>query len=177
MMRNSLIRPGVTAAVLAVCLCQSLRGAQPPGDKTQHVVDVSLNQDGLLVGQVVNPQGGCLGGERVYVHGKDHLVATTETDREGYFRVDGLGGGIYQVLTAGASRTYRIWRPGMAPPMSQRAVLVVAAEETVRGNGCFPCFGALRFWLSDPCFTAGLVGAGVAIPVIIHNTQRPPASP
>ncbi|OHB70027.1 MAG: hypothetical protein A2V70_18425 [Planctomycetes bacterium RBG_13_63_9] len=168
-------------AVVGFCLPQSLLAA-PPGQMPA-AVDVTLGEGGVLAGQVVDPQGSALAGASVSLWERNRQVAATTTDRNGCFSVSGLHGGVYHVAAAGRHGLYRLWNPGMAPPSSRQGTLLVAPGQTVRGKDCglgnlgLPRGGALCFWLSHPCVLAGIAAAAIATPIIIHNTDKPPASP
>ena len=161
----------VSLAVLGFCLPQSVLAAGVAADQTSAVVDVALADGGVLLGQVVDPQGMSLERVPVLLRDRDRETATTKTDASGYFAIRGLRGGVYQVVAPNGHGTFRLWAPGTAPPLSQQGALVVTGRETVRGQ--LPGFGALTFWLSNPWVVAGVVATAVAVQVAIHNAERP----
>lgn len=170
MRRVRIIRPALVAlAVLGFCLPQPMLAAvDGPAPTTG---DVALADGGVLLGQVVDRQGASLARVTVSLRGTDGRMAVTETDSGGYFSIGGLRGGAYEVLAAGGRGKFRLWTPGNAPPKSRKGVLVVGGRRTVRGQ--YPQFGALGFWLSNPWVLAGVAAAAVAVPIAIHNAQRP----
>ena len=155
-------------AVLGLCVPQSAFAAAASVNRAPAVTDVVLMDGGVLVGQVVDPQGVALAKVPVSLRGRDREVARTATDRNGYFAVRGLHTGVYQLVGAKSHRAYRLWTPGNAPPMSQRGALLVAGEDTVRGQA-----GSLAFWLANPWVVAGVLATAVAVPVVVHNAERP----
>lgn len=160
----------VSLAVVGFCFPQPLSAAGAVPDQRPVVIDVALMDGGVLLGQVVDPQGASLKGVPVSLRDRDREVAAAKTNDGGFFAVRGLRGGVYQIVAAEGHGAYRLWTPGTAPPSSQQGALVVAGRQTVRGQ-----FGggALRFWLANPWVIAGIVATAVAVPVAIHNAQRP----
>ena len=160
-------------AVAGCCLPQTALAAQPADRPSSVVTDVALQNGGVLLGQVVDPQGSALSAVSVSLHSGDQQLGANQTDGSGYFVFRGLRGGTYQLVAAKGHGVFRAWAPGTAPPSAQQGALLVAGEETVRGQ-----FGQLKFWLSNPWVIAGFVTAAVAIPVALYNTgEKKSASP
>ena len=141
----------VVLAALGMILPQSVLAA----DLAKPTVsDVKLHKDGQLWGQVVNPQGVPLAGETVQVWQNGRQMAESKTNTEGGFVFTQLQrGGVYHLTAAKGHGAYRVWSAAMAPPTAQEGVLLVAGQETVRGQG----MGRLGFWLSNPWVIAGIV--------------------
>ena len=158
----------VLSAVLGLCLPQPLLAAAVAIDQKPVITDVVLMDGGVLVGQVVNPQGYGLANVPVSLRDHDKEIAKAVTDHDGYFAVRGLHGGVYQLVGAKSHRAYRLWTRGNAPPMSRRGALLVAGGNTVRGQGA-----SLAFWLANPWVVAGILATAVATPVVVHNAERP----
>ena len=158
----------VVLAALGFCIPQPALAAMTGGDRAPVVTDVELGERGLLLGQVVNPQGMPMAKVTVSLRNTDREIARAKTDNNGYFAVRGLRGGVYQIVAAEGHGAYRLWTPGHAPPTSQKGALVVAGRGAVRGQ----C-GVLDFWLSNPWVVAGIVATAVAVPVAVHNAKRP----
>jgi len=178
----------VWLAVLGFCLPQPMQAAEAPIDPAPVVIDVALADGGLLIGQVVDPQGSALPKVPVSLRNGNRQIAAAETDANGQFAVRGIPGGVYQAVAAGGHATFRLWAPGTAPPSSRRSLLLIAGQRAVRGQcsepGCGECgecdeppceprCGRLAFLLANPWVVAGIVATAVAVPVAIHNSDRP----
>jgi hypothetical protein len=159
----------VGLAVLGFCLPQPLLAAGRA--HAAGVVDVQLQkgpQGNVLFGQVMDPQGAAKANVPVVLYAGQQRLAVGQTDGKGHFAFGRLHGGVYQVITEGGQGTYRAWTPGTAPPSAHNAALVVASDQTVRGQ-----YGwRLRNWLANPWVIAGIVATAVAIPVAIHNADK-----
>ena len=171
----------VSLAAVGFCLPHTAFAAERPSGQMPGVIDVALSNGGRLDGQVVNAQGTALKNVTVSVRRQGQEVAKTRTDDRGYFAVRGLRSGMYQVVAAKGYGMYRLWAPGLAPPSSQKGVLVVAGGNRVRGQGPLcgdPC-GQGQFcmdpccWACSPWFIGGLVAASIAVPIVVHNGGRP----
>ncbi len=162
----------VSLAVVGFCIPQSVLAADMLSQQQPVVADVALSGDGVLFGQVVDPQGVSLAQIPVSLLSQDREIAAVATDQNGYFAVGGLGDGVYQIATAAGQGTYRLWTPGMAPPSAEQGVLIVYGEGTVRGQ-----YGPIGHWLCNPWVIAGIVATAVAVPVAISNSKKSPSSP
>lgn len=131
------------------------------------VVDVALQSGGVLLGQVVDPQGAAIGDVVVSLRDKDQELATAKTRPDGYFAFKGLRGGVYQLVAAKGQGVYRVWSPGTAPPAAQQGALLVSGDPVLRGQ-----MGAFKTFLINPLVIAGVVATAVAVPVAIHNSQH-----
>lgn len=144
--------------------------------RTPASMDVALHEGGRLFGQVVDAQGIPLVRAPVRLRQLDQEVAVTRTDRYGYFQVQGLRGGTYQIVAGPANGVYRLWAPRTAPPAAQPGALVVAGGQQVLGQN-----GPLGHLFGNPWIVAGLVATAIAVPVAIYNHQidrnETPASP
>jgi len=161
----------VWLAMLGICVPQVAFAATPPQPQA---IDVSLHEGGSLLGQVVDAQGKPLADSQVVLQNTNRKLASAKTGGNGFFAFRGLRGGVYQVVAAKGHGTFRAWAPGTAPPAAQQGALIVAGQETVRGQ----C-GPMGFWLCNPWVVAGIIAAAVAIPVAIHNADNDstPSSP
>jgi len=159
-------------AVMEFGLPWSAYGEGPATTPQPRIVDVALGEGGLLLGQVVDPQGLPMAKAAVSVQTLDREIASAATDGNGYFAVRGLRGGTYRLTAVQGTGLYRFWAPGTAPQTSQRGALLVAGQDLARGNDG----SRLRAFMSSPAaITAGII-AGVGVPVGIHLGDRP-ASP
>ncbi len=196
-MMKAMSRIFVLLATIGLCLPPAAFASGAEVKQQPVVIDVALQEGGLLLGQVVNPQGAPLSKTAVLLQENGREIAVNQTNKQGYFAGRGLRGRVYQIVAAEAHGTFRTWKPGAAPPTSQHGALLVAGKQTVRGqcpqcqqeaewaqcSECgdpecagecgVPCCGNLRCWLTNPWVVAGIVATAVAVPVTIHNSGRP----
>ena len=170
----------VSLAVVGLCLPNAVLAAGVKTNAAPPAIDVALSGGGLLMGQVVDPQGAASAKVPVSLRMQDREIATSLTDNRGYFVVANLRGGVYQIVAPGGHGMYRLWAPGTAPPGAQQGALVMARQDLVRGQcytgGGVPCGGALGFWLCNPWVVAGVAATAITVPVVIHNSKDDPAS-
>ncbi|MFT5323647.1 MAG: hypothetical protein ACI8P0_001497 [Planctomycetaceae bacterium] len=130
----------VTAAEVATA---SNRVSQNTGSvvaKTQKsaaikINDVSLGTKGELTGFVLDGQGKAVADSRVIVRLGRKNVAETTTGATGQFRVEGLRGGIYQIVHADGVSVFRVWKNGTAPRSAKlNALLIAEKHRVVRGQ-------------------------------------------
>jgi len=130
-------------------------------------IDVALDHNDLLLGQVLDVNGEPLRGSPVWLRSSDGKVTKTVTDQSGRFSAGRLGNGTYEIV-AGSPQgdygrgVYRVWRPTSAHPSAQQN----ATLRIVRGQG-----GGIGSFLGNPWVIVGIVATAVAIPVVIHNTK------
>lgn len=134
-------------------------------------IDVKLDHDGTLRGEVVDANGQRLAGAPVVLRGSDGKIANTVTDQFGRFSASRLRSGTYEIVAGSAGGdygvgVYQIWDSNMAPPSAHPGATV----RVVRGQG------PLRSFLGNPWVILGIIATAVAIPVAIHNSKSP-ASP
>jgi hypothetical protein len=148
-----------------------LQAAVPHGNAERHTAaplstaaDIALHSGGILLGQVVDPNGTPLPGVRVSLRQLDREVAAAVSDQSGRFVANRLRGGSYQIAAGQTLTTCRAWAPNTAPPNARHGVLIVLGNQPVRGQD-----GPLGYWLCNPLVLAGLTAIAVAIPVAIHN--------
>lgn len=134
------------------------------------VPDVALRDGGVLIGQVVDPQGTAKAKVPVVLRTGQQTLAVGTTDQGGYFAFGKLQGGVYQITTREGQGTYRVWTPSAAPPLAQQGALVIDGKDVVRGRLSEP----VRFYLSNPWVwgTAAAAGIGAGTYFIIDN-QHP----
>jgi len=101
-------------------------------------MDISLQDGGILVGQVVNPQGAAKEGVEVSVFHKEKELIRAKTNKQGRFAVKGLSGGSYTLATSQGRIPIRAWTKRTAPPSSALGALLVEGT-TVRAQcNCAP---------------------------------------
>ena len=108
---------GLLLAHSRECVANSLRSNVP--------VDVELDSNGTLTGEVRSVDGLAPGARRVSGFRGSHLVAEAPMATDGGFRLGGLDGGIYWVATPGTGQSVRAWATGTAPPASQHRLVLV----------------------------------------------------
>ncbi|NMC21949.1 MAG: carboxypeptidase regulatory-like domain-containing protein [Thermogutta sp.] len=139
------------------------------------IVDVALQGDGVLLGQVVNPQGAPLAGAAVRINDGKQQLGTAKTNQDGYFAFQGLKGGLYQVNAANGSGMFRLWAARTAPPSAQKGALLVSGQDLARGQ----MLPRLRTWMQNPWVVGGVIATAIAVPVAIaaDDDEEEPVSP
>jgi Carboxypeptidase regulatory-like domain len=141
--------------------------------------DVVVSDDGLLSGTVMDSAALPVSGVQVAVlHGED-VIATTTSDEEGRFAVDGLRSGSHIVQVAGTFTPVRLWRPRMAPPAAIQRLAVVVRQPVVLGqqNSGFP---GMNLITGNPVPFLLIAGAlGVVLGTTLDEDEQAvvPASP
>jgi hypothetical protein len=155
----------VALASIGLLLPQLALGAgtvQPNRSVLSTVVrDVALQEDGLLKGQVLDTEGTPVPGIPVVIARQGKRIATTETGADGSFAVTGLGGGVYQIVTAQGGAAYRLWAPRTAPPAAATNALIVNGDTVVRGG----MGGGAAGFLSNPWVLGTIVALAIVLPL------------
>lgn len=99
----------------------------------RRTLDVKLHGEGMLIGQLVNPQGKAKSGVAVRVFRKNKELIHTKTDRQGRFAFKGLKGGNYKLATKSLAVPVRAWPQTTAPPKVATGALLVEGT-IVRGQ-------------------------------------------
>lgn len=127
--------------------------------------DVALSRHSELTGQVVDASGVAVAHTEVTAVQAGRAIASTRTDENGWFALDGMKGGVYSLETENATNLVRAWTPISAPPSASEHALLVDGQQVARGQG------AMRRILTSP-WTWGIgIGAAVAVPLIIVATD------
>jgi hypothetical protein len=156
---------GMLSAQVATAAAPAVKSA-PAAEKIV-VGDVSLDNDGVLAGQVVDAQGIALKGVPVRVVYQGTQIAAVQSDAEGRFAIAGLREGVHQVETPVSSKIYRIWTGHTSPKSASQGVLLVNDGTVERGNdcGCNDCSNWCR--KAGALFLLGGAATGaVLIPVL-----------
>jgi hypothetical protein len=125
--------------------------------------DVALAAGGVLMGQILTPDGHAVAQLPVTVWASGHRIASSETDADGDFAIAGLRGGYYTVVAGEASSECRLWTENSAPPHASQGVLMVAGAAATRGQSG----GGLWSWpprsttLAMAAFAGGIVAGGL----------------
>ena len=130
---------------------------------------------GRLEGRVINASGKPITNTAVTVQYHGSEVAQTVTDEGGRYAVNGLQGGVHQVVAGGESAAYRLWTDKTAPPAAKQDAVLVSYGAAPATSGWGDC-GA---WLRNPWVIGALVATAIAVPVAIEaadDDDNPPAS-
>lgn len=161
-------------ALAGVCLPTSGWATDTNALPAPQIADVALRDGGVLVGQLVDGQNAPKSDIRISLQDtQNREIGASVTNKQGYFSMSEVRGGVYQLVTPQGRQVYRLWSPGVAPPSAQPGILLVAQGDTVRGalgNGTWKSI------LTNPVVIGGAVATAVAVPIIVAN-QRRPASP
>lgn len=144
------------------------------------VADIALTDGGLMTGKVVNAQGAPIAKTSVSLQQAGQEIATAVTNEEGAFAVQGLRGGLYQVVSNGGVVSYRLWAPNTAPPAANQSALIVTGQEILNGQYCGPNScppgqgggngGGIMGWVREhPLLVAGGIAAAIAIPLAVAD--------
>ncbi|TWT94026.1 hypothetical protein Pla108_37370 [Botrimarina colliarenosi] len=169
---------------MAVLLAPSLATAQDavrskaaaePVASAPLAIDVALQADGLLIGQLVGATGKPEAGAKVQLTLADGREAEAKTNADGGFAFKGVHG-VARLESDKAALLVRSWTAQAAPPNATPAVLLVEQGEVARGQryagtGVQNTVSHSKRLLANPLFVAGVIGTAVAIPVAIHNSD------
>ncbi|MCA9208217.1 MAG: carboxypeptidase regulatory-like domain-containing protein [Planctomycetales bacterium] len=125
-------------------------------------IDIELDAAGRLVGQAIDGQGRLLVAERVVVSQAGQEIASTVTDDQGRFAIEGMLGGLYQVATAQGGAMCRVWMANTAPPVAKPHLLLAAGTDVERGQR--PVTDLLH-----PVLIGLIIAAAIAIPIALHD--------
>lgn len=126
----------LAALSCVVMVCPTVGAAEMPASAQQtKVTDVALQQNGALVGQVVDQQGVAQANAEVALLSGDQEIARASTNASGYFAMQDIQGGQYLLLSAEGATVVRAWAPNTAPPMAVEAARVIEGDQVMRANG------------------------------------------
>lgn len=149
----------ISLAALGMCIPQVAFAVQTaPAAATPAVVDIALEDGGVLNGRLVDLQGANVANMPVSVKVQNREVATTKTGEDGRFSVKDLKGGVYQVSAGQGEGAYRLWSNGAAPPSAQKGAIVYTQ-------------GGVKMLLANPIVIAGVVATAIAVPVALANSS------
>ena len=98
------------------------------------IVDVALQEDGIIRGRVLHIDGSPIDGSRVVLKKGDRIVAAVISEADGQFQIKGLTSGVYQIETPTGQGVYRFWTSDAAPPSAMTHALLVSKEPVLRGQ-------------------------------------------
>jgi len=183
------IMRGVTAGVTTAALvlqpqllvaAETASAVVPTPSKTVTVArtvqvprDVVLQDNGVLVGRIVDARGVAVAKTPVSLQTGGKEVVRVVSDDAGRFEVKGLKGGVY-----------RLWAPQTAPPAAAKGLSIISQpDDVVRGQYGSSSGGPLASagqWIAEhPIMTAAGVAAAIAIPIALadDDDDPPPATP
>ncbi|MEN0111485.1 MAG: carboxypeptidase-like regulatory domain-containing protein [Planctomycetota bacterium] len=138
------------------------------------VADVALADGGVFVGKVVNGQGAVMADTTVSLQQAGQQIATAKTNEEGVFAVQGLRGGLYQVVADNGVVSYRLWAPNTAPPAANQSALIVTGDAVVSGQQYGQQGGGVLRWMREnPLLVGAGVAAAIAIPIAVDDDDDP----
>lgn len=141
--KSALLILGAVGAVLPASI---LSAADRPASRTARtastvsrlatvrVLDVELGRKGELTGSIVDGQGKAVARSKVLIRLGRKVVAQFATDSTGKFQVNGLRGGVYQIVHAEGVSVFRVWANGTAPKSARSNALIVVGKRLVRGQ-------------------------------------------
>lgn len=176
-----LVAQRVAAAVACFgMLVQPALAGAPVAASAPAVADIALADGGLFVGKVVNAQGAPLAKVAVSMQQAGQEVATTVTDEKGVFAVQGLRGGLYQVVSEGGVVSYRLWAANTAPPAANQSALIVTGDAIVNGQYGPPAgpahghgYGVLGWMREHPLLVAAGIATAIAVPLALADDDDP----
>lgn len=146
-----------------------------------HVEDVVIDDEGVLVGRVITETGRPIPAKDIKVMFAGGVIAATQSDAGGNFRVAGLREGVHEIRSGSSTGSYRLWPKKTAPPQVRQVAHVSCCDDCPppKRQPNPPRRGLLkRAFATYPLATTALVGAGIgaAIAIPIATSQKP-ASP
>ncbi|MEQ8211468.1 MAG: carboxypeptidase-like regulatory domain-containing protein [Lacipirellulaceae bacterium] len=158
------------AAVACASMLISPIAMAAPAAKQARPSDIALRDGGVLVGQIMTPQGTAVASAPVSIQKNGREIIRVATNAKGEFTVAHLKGGVYQVAAPGHQGSYRLWAPKTAPPAASTGLMAVAGDQAVLGNHGAGPFATVTNWVAThPIMTAGIVAAAVAIPLAVDD--------
>ena len=154
----------VGTACLGLLVPAQLFAASPidSSSQTPEVLDIALQEDGVLAGQVLGTNGQPRAAVPVSLRHAGQEIALVSTDQNGYFAVQGVRSGLHSIMASDAVGNYRVWNADSAPPAAQPAALLVSDSDVVRGQG-------VAETLSNPIVIGAIIATAIAVPVALSN--------
>lgn len=185
-------RLAAAVACVGMLAHPALAGAPIVADPA--VADVALAEGGIFTGKVVSGQGAPMAKSAVSIRQAGSEIAAAVTNEEGVFAVQGLRGGLYQVVADNGVVSYRLWAPNTAPPAANQSALIVTGQEILSGQFGGPHQGyqqgppvapsqggGVMGWVRQhPLLVAAGIATAIAVPLAIADDDDEtvtPASP
>jgi len=170
MMTTGVVQQSVAIWLAALGLWYAAPAEGAEGPPT--IVDVALNEGGVLYGRLVDAQGRAVADATVSLFAGDRRIAVGRTHARGTFAFGGLRGGVYRIAADRGQGIFRVWNAGASPPNARQAALLVAGSRAVRGQGL--TMGPL---VGTGAALSTVVATMVATPIALNNTNQGLAEP
>ena len=128
--------------------------------------DVMLGPEQTLKGRLVTRTGKPVSGATVWLFAGGKLWTTAVTDAQGTFTAPRCVETPVLVAYGGHLWGVRTWQAGTAPPGSRPLAVCVVEETEVRGQQPASAL------FSDVVIWGLVIGAAIAIPIAVHNSQQ-----
>jgi hypothetical protein len=130
------------------------------------VNDVALDDRGILHGSFVDQLGLPLLGTQVIARQGKTKTRKAITNGAGTFQLTGLKGGIWSITVGSQSTLYRVWAPGIAPPIAKSRLIVIKRALAIRGQSEEEEEGMLAAFDNGTLFSIGAGLAGITLGTI-----------
>jgi hypothetical protein len=129
----------VGLACIGTLLPASLVHAAPPrksenSRKDVMVLDIQMDADGVLRGEVFNAKKQPVGNAVVSVRASRKEVVRVRTTEKGNFEIRDLKPGVYYIIAGTGHGIYRVWAAKSAPPKSHKLVRIVSDRTLIRAQ-------------------------------------------
>jgi hypothetical protein len=128
--------------------------------------DVTLDSAGALRGQLINFQGRPVQHAALSIRHRGVVLDKTTTDAEGQFRLNVGKTGAFQMHIENTAIACRCWAPEVAPPGSSKDLVLLAPENTIRGQRPFADI------ISNPLFIGAVIATAIAIPIAVSSNSN-----
>ena len=158
---------GMTLSQVGIVSASQPSAATSSTVARQVAADVTLANDGMLRGQLVDTNGWAQSGVQVAALSGDRVVAKSVTDESGHFALSVGTSGVYLLSDGNSAALVRAWNANAAPPIAKSSLLFVSGNSVERGGRPRPRLSAI----------VGVAAfAGVAALVIAAATDDDDAS-
>lgn len=98
------------------------------------VVDIQLDAEGKLRGEVFNAKKKPVANATISVRASRKEVVRARTNEKGQFEVKDLKPGVYYIIAGTGHGVYRVWTAKMAPPKAREQVRIVSDRTLIRAQ-------------------------------------------